>query len=490
MVHNRQSNCSWLLSVFATMTMMLSGVTVRAADRHFNVNSGLWSSGSSWSPAIVPGPPDNALIDFYNGAAGLARINTTAIGAVTSVTIANSGTLQISNQGSLLCGGDFIVGRASTNGALNVQTTNPALTFPGGLTIAANLRVGVFSGVGQVNQDAGTVAVGNTVYLGDTRDSSSFSTPVGTYSLSGTGLLRAPSVRLGQYMGSAGYFNLGGFGSVQTDNLAVGNEYGIGVVNQTGGRMTVSAYTSIGSTYGAGTYNLSGGTFTSADTWIPTGSVLNYTGGTISLGTTALWGGRIMLSAGGNKVLRAKSLAINHPYYGSIVDLNDNMMRSDAADFWWNYDINRGYNGGSWTGPGITSSAAAAVAASGSPHRTALGFGYDAIGAVVKYTWAGDADLDGDVDISDLARLATYWQYNTSWSGGDFNYDTHVDISDLAILATNWQQGVGNPLGPESFDAALSSFGLVSASVPEPASVALLAAMLAFGRRGMILGRS
>ena len=102
----------------------------------------------------------------------------------------------------------------------------------------------------------------------------------------------------------------------------------------------------------------------------------------------------------------------------------------------------------------------------------------------VAYTYYGDANLDGQVDISDLGALATAWQTSAVWSQGDFDYSGFVDISDLGKLATNWQLGVGAPLGP-SFDEALASLGLAGVSVPEPAAMSLLAVCLAgaFTRR-------
>ncbi len=92
---------------------------------------------------------------------------------------------------------------------------------------------------------------------------------------------------------------------------------------------------------------------------------------------------------------------------------------------------------------------------------------------LVKFTYGGDANLDGQVDISDLGALATAWQTSAPWTGGDFDYSGFVDISDLGILATNWQLGVGAPLGP-SFDEALASVGLAGVSVPEPTSLMVL----------------
>jgi hypothetical protein len=98
----------------------------------------------------------------------------------------------------------------------------------------------------------------------------------------------------------------------------------------------------------------------------------------------------------------------------------------------------------------------------------------DGSSVLLKYTFGGDANLDGQVDVTDLGALATNWQQSGVWTGGDFNYDGLVDVSDLGILATNWEAGVGSGAGiSPDLDAALASVGLGGASVPEPAGIGL-----------------
>ena len=78
---------------------------------------------------------------------------------------------------------------------------------------------------------------------------------------------------------------------------------------------------------------------------------------------------------------------------------------------------------------------------------------------------SGDANNDGFVDVGDLGILAFNWgqtnMWGKEWSEADFTGDDIVDVGDLGVLAFNWGW-VGTP-------AAAGS------SVPEPASLALLA---------------
>ena len=94
----------------------------------------------------------------------------------------------------------------------------------------------------------------------------------------------------------------------------------------------------------------------------------------------------------------------------------------------------------------------------------------------MRWTFVGDTDLNGLVDVADLGRLASNWQTSGTWFGGDFDYNGTIDVNDLGLLASNWQAGVGNPLGP-SLNDALQALGLPSVSVPEPTMIGLLGLM-------------
>ncbi|NUQ38511.1 MAG: hypothetical protein HUU23_12080 [Caldilineales bacterium] len=74
--------------------------------------------------------------------------------------------------------------------------------------------------------------------------------------------------------------------------------------------------------------------------------------------------------------------------------------------------------------------------------------------------------LDGDVDLSDLGALASFYGTTAggSWAHGDFDYDGDVDLADLGTLASNYGAGQAR------FSTDWSSL----TNVPEPLSALLL----------------
>lgn len=81
---------------------------------------------------------------------------------------------------------------------------------------------------------------------------------------------------------------------------------------------------------------------------------------------------------------------------------------------------------------------------------------------VVDDAIVGDANMDGEVGLSDLSLLARNWQSGTYWGVGDVNWDQTVNLSDLSLLARNWGRSESDALAP-----ALST-------VPEPTTGLLL----------------
>ena len=97
-----------------------------------------------------------------------------------------------------------------------------------------------------------------------------------------------------------------------------------------------------------------------------------------------------------------------------------------------------------------------------------VGYGTDSAGDanqmfLLQAPMAGDANMDGKVDINDLTKVLTnYNATGKTWNDGDFNSDGKVDINDLTIVLTQYNQ-------------SLSSSATGIAAVPEPGALILLA---------------
>ncbi|HRK30785.1 MAG TPA: hypothetical protein PLD59_06870, partial [Tepidisphaeraceae bacterium] len=111
-----------------------------------------------------------------------------------------------------------------------------------------------------------------------------------------------------------------------------------------------------------------------------------------------------------------------------------------------------GYAGGSWNGNGIISSSAIGTSVFGVGYAEASSiltftggtatFASQVIDDTTelwKFTYLGDTDLTGQVDLNDFTRLASaFGLTDKRWSDGDSNYDGKVDLDDFTALATNF----------------------------------------------------
>jgi hypothetical protein len=110
------------------------------------------------------------------------------------------------------------------------------------------------------------------------------------------------------------------------------------------------------------------------------------------------------------------------------------------------YSIDAGSSDGT-TGIGWAE-ASTLLGISGSQTVTWEGVTVDATTLIFKYTYAGDMNLDGVVDATDLALFASDGGSNgasATWLQGDFNYDGVRDAADYAIMM-NAYANQGAPL--------------------------------------------
>jgi endonuclease I len=149
-------------------------------------------------------------------------------------------------------------------------------------------------------------------------------------------------------------------------------------------------------------------------------------------------------------------------------------------------EVQRGFNGGVWNGNGIVTSmpdAAGGLTSIGvgtaeqvkgiGPTDTDTWNGQTVTGTDVlaMYTYAGDANLDGQITGDDYSAIDFAIQVpgTDGWSNGDFNYDGGITGDDYSAIDFNLL-AQGAPLG--SAGAVTSAASVVA--VPEPASLALI----------------
>jgi len=167
---------------------------------------------------------------------------------------------------------------------------------------------------------------------------------------------------------------------------------------------------------------------------------------------------------------------------GHLIIPNGSGPTSTALDnyniLWKQVAAGRNDASGTWGGKSINSSAAH------NDHRQMTGVGFvltsslygpallewDGYGVLpgyilAKYTWNGDANLDGVVNADDYFQIDTsYITQIGGWYNGDFNYDGIVNADDYFLIDSAFLGQTG-PLG--------QGVGL-AAAVPEPGAMSLL----------------
>jgi autotransporter-associated beta strand protein len=279
----------------------------------------------------------------------------------------------------------------------------------------------------------------------------------------------------------------------------------------------------------AGNYILSGTggiggaaslTVTGSDT-VTLSTINTYTGPTTVTGGTLVIGAAAALPSGsavmvGNGTTPAilqlasgigqvtlPSLTINP---GGVFDITNNTLVINYASGADPVAAIRGYlksayQGGIWTGTGLTSSTVRGEVANAIAHGGGVwSIGYldvskdtaatSATQIYVEPALIGDANLDGSVTFIDLGIVAqNLGAINDDWEHGDFNYDGTTNFLDIGLLAQNLSKTVLNtPLDeiiPDPSAAVTAQWNLAvaelqanetePANLPEPGMVGLMA---------------
>jgi hypothetical protein len=443
--------------------------------------------GSGGATALGEGPATQMLIN-------VAHVGDAGVG---TMTLRDRATL-IARPGSI--GTRVVVGINGGTGELNIS---------GGAQVrAVHFMSGIDAGVPQYTPGTGTihisgadtrVAVPGWMVVGPT------SGGAGTLVLdSGTLILGGISTPINRVINPTGTMLVRG-GVFEANGLTVR------------GRLAFTGQGTIGHGTFSGLFlSVDGGSVTFEQGWVvPNGSRLSVgNGGTFEAGTVLgatgtgsihydngghihaprielIAGGRMVLAFGGEKVLRVNSLLIEP---ASKLDVNNNraiidydaISPLDDVRQW----ITTGYNGGSWNGNGILSTAAAGNPGFGLGYAEASqiftsfpalfgGEEVDDTAVLIAYARYGDADLDGQVNLADFNRLAANFGASSGavWSQGDFTYDGIVNLDDFNRFAANFGLSAGpdDVVGPADWAA-------LAAVVPEP-SAAVIASIPALLRR-------
>jgi len=170
-------------------------------------------------------------------------------------------------------------------------------------------------------------------------------------------------------------------------------------------------------------------------------------------------GGRATFTPGGTKVLTVTSLDIAS---GGKLDLSDNNAVIDYTGPVGSRlnDLRKFLRDGRLTFSTADPKRRLGYADNAVLHRSDFaGQGVDFSSVLIRYTTAGDADLDGDTDGVDIGAWATNFTGelggtgSKTWAQGDWDYDGDVDGADAGL----WAQAFTGETGGATRTSAQSS---------------------------------
>jgi T5SS/PEP-CTERM-associated repeat protein len=382
-----------------------------------NSSGGAFSTGGNWD--VNTAPSGNYFLHFGTITGGAGPAYTASLNSSLSV----KGAFVHNDNVTWNLGGATLTltGFAGVDSLIVGMRSGEfgSLTLSNGTLFVVN-PTGFFSEIGKAAGATGVLTVGN-----------------------GAAWINNGTLLIGK--AGAGTLNVMGTGNISATNIYVGGSGtsagGSGVVKLSGGSLNVSGTLKI---WNNGTVSVTSGVTP------PRVAALTISGGTLDLSS------------------------------GFIVDYTGSSPLATLKP-----QLLTGFNNGAWTGPGITSTHAATIAADSSNlHKTAVGYldtsafsitsfmgqTVDTTSLLFRYTFTGDANLDGQVNSADFTRLSqNFNQSGKDWWDGDANFDGKVNALDFNLLASNFGQVMpSRPMG---------------ALVPEPVSLLCLTGVLFLARR-------
>jgi autotransporter-associated beta strand protein len=404
-------------------------------------------------------------------------------GAITSIAGNASNGLILTGGGTLTISGvsplkalDIQQGILQLNEGGSFGGVNVSVTAESGGTFSISgqtLLIGDLIGSGAVALGAGNLSIFSTgsTFSGTITGTGSFTKQgSGTFNLTGNDLTSGANTV------SAGVMTVGSSGSIGGSSITVSQNATANINGTINNIPAINAFGTInfGATVGSG--------------------FLIRTMGPLSLGSE----GQVNVAPAPGQANRTllvpngMSLSGATNSWAGQVDLsnNDMIVRGGTLATLTN-QIRSGFKGGAWTGSGITSSAAAAdpthltalgviqndngssqpLYGSGAALGTFDGYTPQVSDVLIKFTYFGDANLDGVVDGSDYSLIDNgFLNKLTGWFNGDFNYDGVVNGSDYTLIDNAFNsQGASFADVPAATTAEIAS----SSTVPEPAMMGM-----------------
>jgi len=432
---------------FGTLTQG-SGTSSQA----FGVFNRAGSLGTAWTakldvdsiaPAVPAGVFETTLAPFANLASGSSR--SSAMSMLTTTSGSFSGTYSLAVSDEDLPGATAKTMTITVRGSV-VTPANVVLSVPSGSQTQLAVGFAGITGTAAVTKTGtGTVVMGGSnTYTGST------SVQQGTLALTGTRSVGASSnvsVAAGATLDARAL--PGGF-SIATAKVLSGSGRVLGAITLAGGTLGMASLTI---SPAAGLDRL---TMTS-------GALANTPAVTVS--GSGVWS----LPATEPAVVTVRSLRVDPAPGGGKLDVGTSLVTVAAGGLTASNLVAAlvaGRNAGLWDGgTGITSSRVTADMAAGLTR--AVGWIDTGAGSLTfGYAASGDTNLDGAIDILDMAAFMSAGKYESGqaaiWAEGDFNYDGLVDLLDAAEFLSTGLFDAG------AYNTAAGSI----VAVPEPQPLA------------------